>query len=144
MSINSLSISYPDFRLNDTIDPEQFDVNNADLVSKINEVVTYLNTDIGLKMIQSILLVAGDGTVKGTQTIGTSGNSIQLKEGSNISLSYDPVANTITIAGQSTVESTPADASVITAKLADGAVTDSKLSSDRLATVELLSWIGAM
>lgn len=36
-------VSYPDFKLLQTIDPNKFDQNNADLVGKIDEVVQYLN-----------------------------------------------------------------------------------------------------
>jgi len=42
--ISNLIIPYPDFKLNDIIDSEQFDMNNADIVSKMNEVIASLNT----------------------------------------------------------------------------------------------------
>lgn len=43
-TINSLTISYPDFKLNDVIDPDQFDTNNSQIVGKINEVITEVNS----------------------------------------------------------------------------------------------------
>lgn len=52
MSINELSISFPDFKLLETINPEQFDTNNSEIVTKINAVITAFNgtndTDIPL------------------------------------------------------------------------------------------------
>jgi hypothetical protein len=41
--INALTISYPDFKLNDVIDPDQFDTNNSQIVGKINEIVAQEN-----------------------------------------------------------------------------------------------------
>lgn len=42
-TLTNLSISYPNFKLNDTIDPDQFDTNNADIVNKINSIVSEEN-----------------------------------------------------------------------------------------------------
>lgn len=39
VAIERLTISYPDFVLNTTLDPEQFDTNNAEIVAKVNEIV---------------------------------------------------------------------------------------------------------
>lgn len=46
MAINQLSISYPNFVLDTVIDPEQFDTNNAEIQTKVNEVVSAVNADI--------------------------------------------------------------------------------------------------
>lgn len=43
MAINQVKIPYPDFKLHEIIDPEQFDLNNAELQNKINAVITVLN-----------------------------------------------------------------------------------------------------
>ena len=43
MAINQVQIPYPDFKLHEIIDPEQFDLNNAELQNKINAVITVLN-----------------------------------------------------------------------------------------------------
>lgn len=43
MAINKLQIPYPDFKLHEIIDPEQFDLNNAELQDKINTVIAVLN-----------------------------------------------------------------------------------------------------
>jgi hypothetical protein len=51
MTIQPLNISYPDFVLNTVIDPEQFDTNNAELVNKINELLTVLHSINGAKEI---------------------------------------------------------------------------------------------
>lgn len=41
--INSLSISFPDFKLQEIINPDEFDQNNADIVNKINSILGVLN-----------------------------------------------------------------------------------------------------
>lgn len=43
MTVQNLAIPYSDFKLQEIIDPEQFDLNNADIVSKMNEVITAFN-----------------------------------------------------------------------------------------------------
>lgn len=43
VAINQVKIPYPDFKLHEIIDPEQFDLNNAELQNKINAVITVLN-----------------------------------------------------------------------------------------------------
>lgn len=43
MTVNTLNISFPDFKMNDIIDPEQFDINNSELVTKINEIKDVIN-----------------------------------------------------------------------------------------------------
>lgn len=43
MAINDLVIPFPDFKLNEMIDPEQFDLNNVATVAKVNEIKTLLN-----------------------------------------------------------------------------------------------------
>lgn len=50
MTINALSISYPDFKLNDTIDPEQFDINNLEIIQKINEIKEVVNGLIDISL----------------------------------------------------------------------------------------------
>lgn len=42
--IYDLAIAYPDFQLNQIIDPDQIDLNNSQLVSKINQLIKYINT----------------------------------------------------------------------------------------------------
>lgn len=44
MAVTHLTISFPDFQLNTTIDPEQFDTNNLEILTKINELVDLFNT----------------------------------------------------------------------------------------------------
>lgn len=41
--INDLSISFPDFKINDPMNPEEFDTNNHEIVSKINALIAILN-----------------------------------------------------------------------------------------------------
>ena len=43
VAINQVKIPYPDFKLHEIIDPEQFDLNNAELQNKINAVIAVLN-----------------------------------------------------------------------------------------------------
>jgi hypothetical protein len=44
MTILNLNISYPDFQLGDVIDPQSFDLNNSEIVAKINEIKNVVNT----------------------------------------------------------------------------------------------------
>ena len=55
MSINGLTISYPDFQLNTIINPEQFDANNLEIVSKINEIVSEYNTISATKIPATVI-----------------------------------------------------------------------------------------
>jgi len=57
MAINELNISYPDFVLNTTIDPEQFDTNNAEIVNKINELLNTLHSIEGAREIVADTIV---------------------------------------------------------------------------------------
>jgi len=43
MAVGRLSISYDDFQMGETIEPDQFDVNNSEFVTKINEIVDRVN-----------------------------------------------------------------------------------------------------
>lgn len=43
MSINKFNVSYADFELGQIINPEEFDVNNADIVTRINLIIDVLN-----------------------------------------------------------------------------------------------------
>lgn len=56
MTINALAIPFPDFKFNETINPEEFDSNNAVILAKVNEVIALLNnvdTTTGSTMITS-------------------------------------------------------------------------------------------
>ncbi len=43
MPITNLSVPYPDFKLHEVIDPEQFDFNNGAVVDKVNAILVVLN-----------------------------------------------------------------------------------------------------
>lgn len=43
MNIQSINIPFPDFKLQEIIDPEQFDLNNKSVVDKIAEILVVLN-----------------------------------------------------------------------------------------------------
>jgi hypothetical protein len=43
VAITSLVIPYPDFKLNDIIDPDEHDLNNASIVNKINQIRVVVN-----------------------------------------------------------------------------------------------------
>jgi hypothetical protein len=64
--INNLSISYPDFQLNQIIDPDQFDVNNAEFVAKVNEIISKLNITTEVDIPQLITNVANTLTKTNT------------------------------------------------------------------------------
>lgn len=42
--ILNLTLAYPDFQLNQVIDPDQVDLNNAQITSKVNEIASKINT----------------------------------------------------------------------------------------------------
>ena len=44
MAINRVNLPYPDFKLGDVIDPEEFDANNAAIVDTVNALVDSTNT----------------------------------------------------------------------------------------------------
>jgi hypothetical protein len=70
VTINSVSIPYPDFKLNEIIDPEQFDINNAQMVNKINEIKTLVN-----KITDGVTVTNADGTT----TFLSGGTEVNLK-----------------------------------------------------------------
>lgn len=44
--VNTFNVPYPDFKLLDVIDPDQFDANNEEIVNKVNEIIeNMLNAD---------------------------------------------------------------------------------------------------
>jgi len=43
VALNELSISFPDFKLNEVINPEEFDTNNSEIVNKINALIEVMN-----------------------------------------------------------------------------------------------------
>lgn len=57
MTINNLSISYPDFVLNTTIEPDQIDTNNLEIVTKINAFINEYNALTASKI--PVVSVAG-------------------------------------------------------------------------------------
>ena len=76
MTVSKLTISYPDFQLNTTIDPEQFDVNNLEVVTKANELIEKVNDlDINkantadLAIIQNNLASMFQGAIASNQPV---------------------------------------------------------------------------
>lgn len=63
MTVQELNISYPDFVLNTTIDPEQFDTNNREIVNKINELLTVLHSTAGASEIVADAITGVSGSV---------------------------------------------------------------------------------
>lgn len=47
MPITDLTIPYPDFKMYEVIDSEQFDANNAQIIAKMNEIVQILGSVVG-------------------------------------------------------------------------------------------------
>ncbi len=43
VALNELSISFPDFKLNEIINPDEFDTNNSEIVNKINALIEVMN-----------------------------------------------------------------------------------------------------
>lgn len=68
MSINNLAISYPDFQLNTVIEPEYFDINNSEIVTKVNEVIVEANKMDAIK-VSNDSLVASMNDLELTYTV---------------------------------------------------------------------------
>lgn len=66
--ISDLQVTYPDFKLNTTIDPEEFDQNNADIMGRVNEAIQLLN---------AIQLGTEDGLESGADLVHTFFNDIE-------------------------------------------------------------------
>lgn len=69
MTIFELSLSFPDFKLGDVINPDEFDQNNADVVDKLNEVVRQSN------------VLSADGYVDTDKLANGSVISVKLADG---------------------------------------------------------------
>lgn len=69
MPINEFNVSYPDFQLQQVINPDQFDQNNKDIVDKVNEVITSLNQLFGSS--------DGANLVQASAISGLSGSTVQ-------------------------------------------------------------------
>lgn len=102
MPINQLNISYPDFVLNTTIDPEQFDTNNREIVNKLNELLIALHSIDGAREIMADAIVGVSGSVN-VQTMLTA-----LKtyiDASDTSISTDIINRYNTLVGLLNVNS---------------------------------------
>lgn len=106
MAIHEVSLSFPDFKLGEIIDPDEFDQNNADLVDKINEVVKQLN------------VVSSDGYVGTNQLADDAVVTAKLGDGAVV---------TAKITDGAVTELKIADNSISTQKLKDESVTGSKI-----------------
>lgn len=73
MNIQSLNIPYPDFKLQEIIDPEQFDLNNKSVVDKITEILAKLNQIIGSVTDGS----SGADSIASTAIVGLDGTTVQ-------------------------------------------------------------------
>lgn len=76
MAITELVISYPDFKWNEIIDPEEFDTNNNEIVTKVNEVIGELNL-LNDKLISTEDGNSGADNIKVTPINGIVGETIQ-------------------------------------------------------------------
>lgn len=118
MPIGELTISFPDFKLNEIIDPEQHDQNNADITDKINELITQSN------------VLSTDGYVGTSQLADGAVVTIKLADGAVVEakIANDSVTS-VKILNGSVVEAKIADGAVTTAKVADGAIINSKIAN---------------
>lgn len=55
MTIQQLQISYPDFQMGATINPQEFDTNNGEIVAKINEIIGATNSTVLFENIASFI-----------------------------------------------------------------------------------------
>ncbi len=96
MKIGDLSISYPDFKINDVMNPDEFDINNKEIVDSVNEIIAKLNIITDSRTDGN----SGADNVKVTGIEGLSGTTVQsLLESLNYELSlktgYDYVNNAV-------------------------------------------------
>lgn len=69
MVINTFAVSFPEFKLNEIINPDEANANNADIADKLNELISKLN------------VVASDGYVGTNQLADGSVISVKLGDG---------------------------------------------------------------
>lgn len=89
VTINKFNVPYPDFKLGETIDPEQFDANNEEVITKVNEVIDVVNTD----------KLSLDGDFKGTwngKTFDTIGDDILITRIHDMEKIVDSIPSTVT------------------------------------------------
>lgn len=142
--LTTLSISYPDFKLNEVIDPDQFDINNKDIVDKINQILAQVNTNT------TNIIAKADRTYVDTQDANLQSQINTNRTDYNAKID----ALTVRVAGNETrvtaLETTRAtikyvddkialiqsgyiaENSVTTSKLVDGAVTRAKIANQAI------------
>ena len=81
MSIERLTISYPDFVLNTVIEPDQIDINNLEIVTRVNENIDQENINTDKLALQDINIA---NTMVSVATANTIANSADVKADSAI------------------------------------------------------------
>lgn len=155
--MDELQIPYPDFQLGEIIDPEQHDLNNRYIQTKINEFVTFANTLTGSAGGASTITVAPIAPFTSTNVQAVLNDLIARIQATQVGISGSSLVGTpalVKLAG-TTVEAqlkaldnllqqayvittSIADGAVITVKLADGAVTDVKLADNSVITSKII------
>ena len=133
MPILVLNISYPDFKLNEIINPDEFDLNNKEIVDKINEIITSVNEQFG-----STIIPYPDSSVITAKLADSSVTNIKIADGAiTVNKITDDSITTPKILDGSVVESKIADGVVTTVKIADLNVTTGKLANLSVTTEKL-------
>lgn len=139
--VQNLVVPYPDFRLGDIIDPDQFDANNQYVELKVNEIVAFLNnvlsengaSEIGVvptapftsEKLQQYLdeVIARLTSATGAEFIGATPGVENT--GSNIQSQLNYINNILV--GQFVTTNKIVDGSITNPKLANESVTNNKL-----------------
>lgn len=123
MDVLHLVLSYPDFKLNEIINPEEFDINNGEVVAKVNEIIDLVNEKFGAEIIPY------------------PDNSVITSKIAPLAITSDKIADsnilTSKIADNAITTSKILDANVTTTKIADSSVVTSKIANANVTSEKL-------
>ena len=151
--ISNLQISYPDFKLSELIDPDQFDLNNKDIMDKVNEVIAKLNgQDAVIEDVRDVRLVLkADKTYVDSQDSAIQAQVTTNKTNSEsrdtaLGVRITTLEGTIPLKADKTYVDTLvgaiqsgyiAENSVTSGKLVDGSITTNKLANGAVTATKV-------
>lgn len=115
--ITPLTLSYPDFILGQVIDPEEFDQNNMEIVTKVNETIVVVNTNTN--GITGINVKADNAVATANLADGKADNAVAIANGAN-----DKSDNAVATANTASTNATNAVTTANEAKATANAVQD--------------------